>query len=31
MEDSLNFNELILPKSRILELGCGTGTLLKER
>ncbi len=29
-EDSLNFNEFILPKSKILELGCGTGNLLKS-
>ncbi|MDC3024319.1 glycosyltransferase [Alphaproteobacteria bacterium] len=30
MEDRLNLKELILPKSRILELGCGTGYLLKS-
>ena len=29
-EDALNLKELILPKSRILELGCGTGNLLKS-
>ena len=29
-EDRLNLKELILPKSRILELGCGTGDLLKS-
>ena len=29
-EDTLNLKELILPKSRILELGCGTGNLLKS-
>ena len=26
----MNFNEFILPKSKILELGCGTGNLLKS-
>lgn len=29
-EDRLNLKELILPNSRILELGCGTGYLLKS-
>ncbi len=29
-EDRLNLKELILPRSRILELGCGTGNLLKS-
>ena len=29
-EDSLNIKELILPNSSILELGCGTGNLLKS-
>ena len=29
-EDSLNFNEFILPRSKVLELGCGTGNLLKS-
>tara|TARA_B100000029_G_C17520341_1_gene939635 strand:+ start:190 stop:1641 length:1452 start_codon:yes stop_codon:yes gene_type:complete len=29
-EDSLNFNEFTLPKSKVLELGCGTGNLLKS-
>ena len=29
-EDRLNLKELILPESRILELGCGTGYLLKS-
>jgi ubiquinone/menaquinone biosynthesis C-methylase UbiE len=29
-EDRLNLKELILPKSKILELGCGTGALLKS-
>ncbi|MEC8100065.1 MAG: glycosyltransferase [Pseudomonadota bacterium] len=29
-EDRLIFNEFIMPKSKILELGCGTGNLLKS-
>ena len=29
-EDSLNFNEFILPQNKVLELGCGTGNLLKS-
>ena len=29
-EDRLNLNEFILPDSKVLELGCGTGNLLKS-
>ena len=29
-EDRLNLKELILPRRKILELGCGTGNLLKS-
>ena len=29
-EDRLNLNEFILPNSKVLELGCGTGNLLKS-
>ncbi len=29
-EDSLNFKEFIVPGSKVLELGCGTGNLLKS-